>query len=148
MTTSTEKQRKQVNNIFQTLIEATEHFHKLIKEKELKQSIFILSSIVEGFNAISVNLINTRFANHKKKIEKDILKITQLLEKGNFTKINEILQFSFLPLLKKTSEELFQETGEQNQNKVYSIGVFNSFRNPREFYTEDRVNALVQESER
>ncbi|PAV30751.1 hypothetical protein CIL05_03240 [Virgibacillus profundi] len=151
MSTSTDKQLQQVNNIFQTLIEATEHFHKLMKEKELNQSIFIFSSIVDGFNAVSqINAISKieEWAVQKSKTEKYFLEIAQLLEKGKFIKISEILQFSLLPLLKKITNNIATNTDEQAQNKMYTIGVFHSFNNPRAFYPEARVNALVQESER
>ncbi|WP_163970626.1 YheC/YheD family protein [Oceanobacillus halotolerans] len=152
MQSSSDKQLQQVRNIVQTLIEATEHFHKLIKEKELNQSIFIFSSIVEGFGA--VNNISYTGSNHdewntnKNKVEKYLLDIAKLLEKGNFIKISEILQFSLLPLLKKMEQGIADEIGDQHKEKIYTIGVFHSFRNPREFYMESRVNALVQEGEK
>ncbi|WP_100010145.1 YheC/YheD family protein [Lentibacillus sediminis] len=148
MCTLSDQNIQQINNIFQTLVEASEHFHQLIKQKELNQSIFILSSITEGFSAISNSLNNTGWAAEKNKIEKYLIEIVQLLEKGNFIKINEILQFSFLPVLKKTANGLSQEIDQQNQDKVYTIGVFSSFHNPREIYTKERIHSLIVESER
>lgn len=146
-----DKQLQQVNNIFQTLIEASEHFHKLIKEKELNQSIFVFSSIVEGFNAVSkINEISgiEEWATQKSKAEKYLLEIAQLLEKGRFIKISEILQFSLLPLLKRMTIDIEKNIDNEVHNKMYTIGVFASFHNPRAFYPDERVNALVQESER
>ena len=146
----TDKQLQQVDNIFQTLIEASEHFHTLIKEKELNQSIFIFSSIVEGFGAVG-NILNQsekqEWVVQKDKVEKLLLEIVQLLEKGNFIKISEILQFTLIPTLKRMHKEIAEDV-EDSENKVYTIGVFASFHNPREFYPEPRVNALVKESER
>ncbi|GAB3790635.1 YheC/YheD family protein [Virgibacillus kimchii] len=148
MSASTDKQLQQVNNIFQTLIEATEHFHKLIQKKELNQSIFIFSSIVEGFDAVSKMDNNKELAVQNNKIESYLLEIAKLLEKGKYAKINGIIQFSLLPLLNKISRSIANEIGDQEQDKKYTIGVFHSFRNPREFYMEARVNALVEESNR
>ncbi|MEN1970031.1 YheC/YheD family protein [Lentibacillus sp. N15] len=151
MTTLSDKELIQVTNIFHTLLEATEHFHKLIKDKEIKQSVFIFSSIVDGFGSVS-NLIptlnNTTFPEQKNRMETYLLEIAQLLEKGNLIKISEILQFSFQPLIQKMCNVIDRDFGDQNKNKRYSIGVFASFANPRDFYPEPRVNALVQESEK
>ncbi|MDO6450833.1 YheC/YheD family protein [Oceanobacillus profundus] len=150
MSKPTDKQLQQVYNIFQTLSEASDHFHKLIKEKELNQSIFIFSSIVDGFQALSrIDAVSKIEEWHirKNKAEKHLLDIAQLLEKGNFIKISEILQFSFLPLLNKITKDISKSMDDQ-KSKKYKIGVFASFHNPRAFYPEARVNALVQESER
>lgn len=151
MPASSDKQQLQVHNIVNTLLEATEHFHNLIRDKQLNQSIFIFSSIVEGFDAVSnmiTKLDDKEWIKQKESMDKYLLMIAQQLEQGRFLKISEILQFSFLPLLKRTEKFIADSIGSKNQNKAYSIGVFASFRNPREFYTEPRVNALVQESER
>lgn len=151
MTKLHNKQLQQVDNIFQTLIEASEHFQKLIKEKELTQSIFIFSSIVEGFGAIDSNLTtshNEEWGKNKSKIENHLLQIAQLLEQGNLLKINEILQFSLIPNFKKLRKEITNSLDDNMEDKVYTIGVFASFHNPRLFYPEPRINALVHESEK
>src|SRR5699024_1397165 len=134
-----------------TIIEASEHFSKLVKSKELNQSIFMFSSIVEGFDTVSKIIVaadTSELIEQKEKMEKYLLMIAQHLEKGDFVKIAEILQFSLLPQLKKLHQLFAQETGDKHKNKTFSIGVFSSHRNPRDFYTIDRVDALVQESER
>lgn len=133
-----------------TLLEAADHFHSLVKQKELNQSIFIFSSIVEGFNVISNTLETTNmFSEHqfKEKIERFLLQIAQYMEMGNFTKIAEMNQFSLLPQLKKLHQTISEEFGQTNANKIVKIGVF-AEHNPLKFYPQPRVDAMVAESEK
>ncbi|WP_200415917.1 YheC/YheD family protein [Virgibacillus salexigens] len=146
----TDQQLSQVNNIVQTLLEATEHFHELIKRKEMNQSIYTLSSIVEGFSSVS-NVISSHsneLDKKRKKLEAQLLQTAQLLEKGNTTKISEVLQFTLLPLLKSICDITSKEFVEIEEDKVCTIGVFSSHGNPRRFIPNPRLNALIQESER
>src|SRR5699024_3113832 len=69
-------------------------------------------------------------------------------EKRGFRQNCGDIAVSFLPQLKRLHQFSAQEAGDKHKNKTFSIGVFSSHRNPRDFYTEDRVNALVQESEK
>src|SRR5690625_2957517 len=92
-----DKQIMQVKNILDTLIEATDHFSDLVKNRELNQSIFMFSSIVEGFESINNLLLSYKVETRKKerdKIEQYLLFIARELENGNFIKIAEIIQFS------------------------------------------------------
>lgn len=150
MENTKDKQLHQALNIIDTLLEASDHFYKLVKNKELNQSIFIFSSMLEG--AETVNKIITssmaEYTPQKDKVEKQLLLIAQNLENGKLTKIAEILQFSFIPLLKDLRNSFSEKVGVQDENRLITIGVFASLRNPRTFYTKERVNALVQESER
>lgn len=148
MSTENKKQLHQALNIIDTLLEASDHFSSLIKNKELKQSIFIFSSIVEGAEAVNKIITSslTDQSIQKDKMERYVLLIAQNLEKGNLTKVAEILQFSFIPQLKNLKNTFSKIVGEQDQNEIITIGIFSAHYNPREFYTEDRVNALVQES--
>lgn len=151
MATLSDKEHLQINNIVHTLLEATEHFHTLVKNKEVNQSIFIFSSMVDGFEAIRhllPSLEDATLSEQTDKMEKHVLEIARLLEQGNLLKINEMLQFSFQPLLKKISTTVDEKIGDQDQQQTYSIGVFASFANPLKFYPEPRVEAMVQESER
>lgn len=151
MALRSDKQLQQVSNILNTLIEATEHFKTLSKDKELNQSIFIFSSIVEGFEAINNSIDHTdkpRWKNHKSNLEKSLLLIAKQLEQANFLKINEIIQFSLLPNLNKMHNNILDEIGEQEQNKKVTIGVFASFNNPKDFYSKERLNAMLQESQK
>ncbi|MUV37067.1 UDP-N-acetylmuramoyl-tripeptide--D-alanyl-D-alanine ligase [Lentibacillus sp. JNUCC-1] len=150
MPKSNEKQLMQVHNILQTLLEASEHFHKLIKAKEVNQSIFIFSSIVEGLGALGnvpEGLDKQDWSSHKGKVEQYLLQIAKLLEQGQFLKISEILQFSFIPFLKKMLKQTEAVT-QQSENKTYTIGVFSPQRNPRDFYTKERLEAMLNESEK
>ncbi|HIS28108.1 MAG TPA: YheC/YheD family protein [Candidatus Avamphibacillus intestinigallinarum] len=143
------KQLKQCQNIVDTLVEANEHLNQLIKNKELNQSIFMFSSIVEGFESIRVFDISSHLKNWNNQIQKTenyLIMIAQELENNNFLKINQILQFSLIPLLKQIQQSLNMYQDEDN--KIYSIGVFHSFANPREFYPNPRIDAMVQESKK
>lgn len=151
MTNQMDKQLFQVQNILETLQEATGHFADLTKKKELNQSIFIFSSIVDGCNAIMqilANMDDTRFNTQLKAMENQLLLIAQQLEQGSFIKISEIVQFSFAPELKKLHQTFIETQGNQKQDKTISIGVFNGTRNPKDFYTPERFNATIYESEK
>lgn len=151
MALRSDKQLQQVNNILKTLIEATEHFKSLARNKELNQSIFIFSSIVEGFGTINntIDSINkNKWINQKGNLEKSLLLIAKHLEQANFLKITEIIQFSLSPQLNKMQANILEKLGEQEQNKRITIGVFNALRNPRDFYTTERIQALIAESDK
>ena len=151
MTNQIDKQLFQVQNILETLQDATVHFVDLTKKKELNQCIFIFSSIVDGCNAIMQMLANideTRYNTQLKAMEGQLLLIAQQLERGNFIKISEIVQFSFAPELKKVQQTFIATHGNQKKEKVISIGVFHGLRNPKDFYTPERLNATIYESEK
>lgn len=46
----------------------------------------------------------------------------------------------------KLTDVFISKFGDQKVDKSIKIGVFNSWRNPREFYTEERINAMVHEA--
>ncbi|MDY0393995.1 YheC/YheD family protein [Virgibacillus halophilus] len=145
------KQLVQSHNLIKTLLEATEHFHNLVKEKEVNQSIFILTSIVEGFEAVSQftkTIASVDLTKAITDVEEYLLMISRHFEKGNFIKINEIVQFAFMPKLKRIETIIRHELAPIKPNEIRSIGVFHSFYNPLDFYPEERVNAMVKESER
>ena len=50
-----------------TLLEASEHLSGLVKERELNQSVFMFSSIVEGFGAIDSVLTPTQVKSGEKR---------------------------------------------------------------------------------
>jgi len=147
---SKEKQLFQVQNILDTIQEATDHFAMLIKNKELNQSIFTFSSIVEGCQSVMtmLNAIDKNFIQHTSKLENYLGMIANELEQGNFIKISGIIQFSFRPHLVKLNQAFIDRVGNQQKDKIISIGVFHSWRNPREFYTKERINAMVNESKK
>lgn len=147
---SKDKQLFQVQNIIDTLQEATDHFATLVKNKELNQSIFMFSSIVEGCQSVitMLNAIDDNFTAHTTKLEQYIMMIAKELEQGNFIKISEIVQFSLKPQLVKLSQTFIDTVGDQQKDQMISIGVFHSWANPREFYPKERVNALVNESKK
>ncbi|MEI3607377.1 YheC/YheD family protein [Pseudogracilibacillus sp. SE30717A] len=144
------KQLFQVQNILETLIEATDHFSSLIKEKKLNQSIYIFSSIVEGSQAV-INILNTqdeRFHSQTKKLIKYLGYISKEIEQAQLLKVSEIIQFSLRPLLVKLNESFIEHSGNQKTNKPISIGIFHDRFNPKELYTKERLQATLNEGEK
>lgn len=144
-----DKQLFQVQNILDTLIEATDHFAALAKKKELNQSVYIFSSIVEGSQSI-ILMLNRKnkklFSDHLAKLEKYLLMIANELEEQNFIKVMEIIQFSLRPQFINIRQIFINKFGNQQKEKEISIGVFNSWASPLKFYPKERINAMVSES--
>lgn len=148
MTVQKDQQLFQVQNILETLLEATDHFTGLIKEREFHQSIHTFSSIVEGAQAVIPALIalDEDYIQQTKKLERNLFLISGHLEKGELAKVPEILQFSLRPLFVNLSETFKQLVGNQKEEKLVHIGVFHSWANPREFQPRERTDAMVGES--
>lgn len=144
------KELFQIQNILETLLEATDHFAKLVKEKELNQSIFMLSSIVEGCQStfVSISGIHEELAKQTQQIENHLLLIAREIEQSNFMKISEIIQFSLRPGFSNLLKLFIEHVGDQKENKVISIGVFNSWINPRELLRPGRIKAMNKEAEK
>ncbi|AUJ23326.1 YheC/YheD family protein [Virgibacillus dokdonensis] len=143
-----QKQLSQANNILHTIVEATEYFYQLVKQEESNQAIFIFSSIVEGVQSVSKTFENDEFLrDDKRKLENYLLQVAQLLEANKFIKITEVLQFSFLPLLKRMLSYMEEIDGQNKAEKVYTIGVFSPQANPVKFLPQPRLQALIKESQ-
>jgi len=152
MSTNTLKdtQLKQLKNISDTLIEATEHFITYIRNREYVQSIHLFSSIVEGFEAIykTLHLHNhhlTGIENLLGNIEKSLKLIAKQLEEKNDLKITEIVQFSLMPHLKKLNQSFADEPSEQ---KKTTIGFYLDSINPIKAYPRQKIEALTVEGDR
>lgn len=146
-----EKQRIQVLNILNTVIEATHHFSTLIKENNINKSIFIMSSITEGIKAIEASIASSNLSETKKEqgtIQSILLLTVKELEKANRVKIIEIVQFSFIPQLMNLKRIIENSISESHLNKKYTIGVFLSSINPRHVISEMRLKALIEESKK
>lgn len=144
------KELFQIQNILETLLEATDHFAELIKEKELNQSIFMLSSIVEGCQStfIPLNQIHADLEKQTNQIESFLLLIAKEIEEQNFTKIAGIIQFSLRPGFNNLLKLFLDYVGNQKEDKTVSIGVFHSWANPREFSRQGRIDAMNIEAEK
>lgn len=146
----TEQQITQVDNIIKTLVEATEHLLLLTKQREFSKGLYTFSSIIEGFQAVT-GIINhfedEELMIKKMQIEKNIIEMGSFFEQNNLLKVHEIIQFSFLPALNNVSKIIEAKQNKKDDKKIV-IGVFHSFGNPRDFYPEPRVKALISESEK
>lgn len=141
----------QMKNISDTLIEATDHFTTYIKDREFTQSIYLFSSIVEGYESINRMFklydVDSKddVINLLRKIEKNLVLIANELERENLFKIAEIVQFTLMPSF-RTLNKVFKD---KSVNKAtYTIGIYHDKVNPRKVYPEERINALIQESEK
>ena len=144
-----DKKNFQIINIISTLIEATDHFSKLIKQNELNQSIHIFSAIVEGFSAIekvlNANQLSKESKVEKDKIEHSLLLIAQALEKHKMIKVSEVIQFSLEPQLKRMKKIYEEEQPVISQGRIV-VGVYYDAMSPRKVYPEERIDALVEEA--
>ena len=98
------QESQQLINIFATMIEATEHFQKLIREKQLDHAVNMFTSIVEGLTKLDPvfkQLNDQQLTNEKRKLDNAVLLIAKELENQKDLKILEITQFNLLPNLNR-----------------------------------------------
>src|SRR5690625_5129690 len=123
----------QLKNISETLIEATEHFTKYIKDRNTTQSINIFSAVVEGFQSIQRFFIAYQIELDDQlitKTEKDLILIAQQLEDNDILKISQVIQFSLMPKFRQlyalfTPEETNKKTvirSEEHTSELQSRG--------------------------
>src|SRR5690625_4153918 len=127
---------QQLINVFETIIEATEHFQMLIKDNQLDKSIFVLSSIVDGVTMLDQTIKHIgdeQLTNDKEKVDQAVLLIAQELEKNKPTKILEIIQFNLLPTLKRINHYLSDANSSETTKII--IGVYLDHANPRKVYS-------------
>ena len=95
---------QQLINIFETMIEATEHLQKQIRDKQFSHALKMFTSIVEGLTELDPvvkQLDNEQLSNEKRKLDHAALLIAKELENQTDLKILEIIQFNLLPTLNK-----------------------------------------------
>ncbi|MFG6120943.1 YheC/YheD family protein [Thalassobacillus sp. B23F22_16] len=148
MHTTQEKQLSQGFKLTNTIIEAIDHFSLLVRERKINQSIFMFSSIVEGFETIDKTISTLiEIKKEKEKIEQSLTKIARLMEKGNFPKISEVLQFSLKPHFMTLKKKIKESTNFDHRQKV-TVGIYYCESNPIEVYSEERIKALVKAGEK
>lgn len=146
----TQQEKIQICNVLDTLVEAIEHLQMLIKDKQYIQSLYTFSSIVEGYHAIQNAILRSdslKVQEHKLQLDRQVSLIANAFEKQNLLKVNELIQFSFLPTIKKI-HNIFEDENKTIKKEKTIIGVFHSLGNPKDFYPEARLMALIAESER
>ncbi|WP_175614588.1 YheC/YheD family protein [Piscibacillus halophilus] len=145
--------QNQVVNIVNTIIEASEHFLELTKEKKYTESLYIFSSIIEGITVVQ-NIINTddqlkdNLNTYQYKITDCIKSISSTLEKNELIKVTETLQFVFLPTLRSWKKELLASLPNIKPNENITIGVYENTMNPIDAYPDKRIEALVNEAQK
>lgn len=98
------QESQQLIIIFETMIEATEHFQKLIKEEQFNNAVNIFTSIVEGLTELDPvfkQIDDEQLTNEKRKLDDAVLLIAKELENKKDLKILEVTQFNLLPNLKR-----------------------------------------------
>ena len=94
----------QLINIFETMIEATEHLQKQIRDKQFNHALNMFTSIVEGLTELDPvvkQLDNEQLSNEKRKLDHAVLLIAKELENQKDLKVLEITQFNLLPTLNR-----------------------------------------------
>ncbi|HZW68746.1 MAG TPA: YheC/YheD family protein [Pseudogracilibacillus sp.] len=144
----TDKQLEQTKNILTTLIEATDHFTSLIKNKEYNHSFYMFSSIVEGTQAIFHTLgeEDEIFAKYSEQLVQYLTLISTELEKKRYTKVLEIVQFSLRPLYIKINEKLGSILPQTKEN--VAIGIYHRTHNPKDVLAKERLEATLHEAEK
>ncbi|MFC0013590.1 MULTISPECIES: YheC/YheD family protein [Allobacillus] len=143
-----QKEQKQVTNITQTVVEAGSHLIQLLRDKNLKDSAYIFSSMIEGYSVVrqvtdNDAVLNSKLENIDSQLYRQMESLSGLLEQGNLMKATEIVQFSFNPTLKKWQNGI--QTYYQIEEKTsFTIGVYFHAASPLKAYSEPRVNALVE----
>lgn len=139
------KEFLQVSKILETMIEASEHFKTLIKSKEFHSSILMFNSIVQGYesieNYLNLNKIDVAL-DIRERLERNLLQIAKYLENQKLMKVLEVLQFSFMPNIRKLKSHFNLDL----DNDDILIGVYYDKVNPRKVLPEARVQALVNEA--
>ncbi|WP_096190268.1 YheC/YheD family protein [Evansella halocellulosilytica] len=148
------KQVNQLLHINDTIIEGLEQLLVLQKKKKQKESILLYGSLVDGVTVIE-NWINTqselssKIIEANRKIKENVLLLARELERGNSSKILEILQFSLIPQFKKHKQLLEEEFNLNNESSnSFSIGVYLCKVCPLDVMPEPRIKALVSEAEK
>src|SRR5699024_9879898 len=77
MSDQQDQQLFQIQNILETLLEATDHFSKLVQQRDFPQSVYTFTSITEGAGAVAHSLIelNKDFTDHTDKLASILVKI-------------------------------------------------------------------------
>src|SRR5699024_7742926 len=129
MIMSTTQQLAQTKHILNTIIEATDHFSSLIKNKEYSHSMFMFSSIVEGTQAVlhSIGENAESIDVYSEQIVHYLTLISNDLEHKRYTKVLEVLQFSLRPTYIKVIGEL-NKMVPQKQEKT-TIGIYHRTHN-------------------
>lgn len=143
-----DQQIKQIANIFKTIVEAAGHFQEKVKEKEITQCIYSFTSVVEGYSAVADVLSfleDEEIEKDRTQIDGSLEIIVKSLENNNLVKVNEVLQFSLLPSLRRITQNIEQKI-KREENII--IGVFHVMYNPKDVYPQPRLKALIEESEK
>src|SRR5699024_1695016 len=93
MSDQQDQQLFQIQNILETLLEATDHFSKLVQQRDFPQSVYTFTSITEGAGAVtnSLNELNKDFTEHNGKLASILDKIKNQLKDINLQGNHSIL---------------------------------------------------------
>src|SRR5699024_10166117 len=81
MSDQQDQQLFQIQNILETLLEATDHFSNLVQQRDFAQLVCTFTSTTEGARAVAHSLIelNTDFTDHTDKLASILVKIKNQL---------------------------------------------------------------------
>src|SRR5699024_3854088 len=116
MSDQQDQQLFQIQNILETLLEATDHFSKSVQQREFPQIVYTFTSITEGDRAVahSLNELNEYLTDHTDILASILVKINNQLEEYNLSEIPSSLTDSisqeFKHILKKFQEAYDNQT--------------------------------------
>ena len=101
MSVQLKTQITEVHNIMSTLVETTDHLITLTKVEELKQSLHIFSSLIEGIEAIFKVLpkFNINVLEQMKVIEQTLPEMAKAFENERLPVVEELTTTSLQPAL-------------------------------------------------
>src|SRR5699024_687317 len=115
MSDQQDQQLFQIQNILETLLEATDHFSKLVQQRDFPQSVYTFTSITEGAGAVAHSLIelNKDFTDHTDKVASILVKIKNQLEGNNLPGIPSSLTDSLSQEIKHILKKFQEAYGNQ-----------------------------------
>lgn len=102
-------------DLSETILEGLQHTKKLLSEGKHEQSVFIFEDILQAFATIGRTIAPVLKELNNESISLKQAEFSQAAdlvvtgyEEKNYTKVQEILQFTLIPRFKKLKEELEQ----------------------------------------
>lgn len=91
----------EVHNVMNTLVETANHLETLTQAVEVKQSLYIFSSLIEGIEAVFkvVSKFDINVLDDMKVIETTLPKMASAFENDSLEQVAELINTSLLPAL-------------------------------------------------
>ncbi|MBM7096854.1 hypothetical protein JSY36_14050 [Bacillus sp. H-16] len=104
---------KQSVTLTGTIIEGLQHIQKELGEGKLQDTVFLFEDVVAGFLAVENSLMPVKEELEMKSVEENLTSLKNSLElvvtayeAKDIAKVQELMQFTLVPQVKKLKEEL------------------------------------------